>query len=125
MLMTFIALSTATALVVKRPLVDRLVVVASSVPVALLANIARITLTGVLHETAGSHAVSTFYHDLAGWVMMPLALVMYWAEIAILSGLLLETRHEAPPVLELVGDVGRGSRSRPRARDINHRFSDS
>ena len=35
MLMTFIALSTAAALVVRRPLVDRLVLVASSVPVAL------------------------------------------------------------------------------------------
>ena len=40
MLITFIALSTAAALVVKRPLLDRIVLVASSVPVALLANIA-------------------------------------------------------------------------------------
>ncbi len=102
MLMTFIALSTAASLVVKRPLVNRLVLVASSIPVALLANVARITLTGVLHETAGSHASSTFYHDLAGWVMMPLALVLYWLEIALLSRLLIETRHEAASVLELV-----------------------
>src|SRR5262249_5165438 len=55
MLMTFVALSTAVAMVVRRPLVDRLVLVASSVPVALLANIFRITLTGVLHETVGGH----------------------------------------------------------------------
>jgi exosortase len=102
MLITFIALSTAAAMVVKRPLVDRLVLVASSVPVALLANIARITLAGVLHETVGGHASSTFYHDLAGWVMMPLALVLYWIEIAVLSRLLIETRHEARPALELV-----------------------
>jgi exosortase len=102
MLMTFVALSTAAALVVKRPLVDRLMLVASSVPVALLANIARITLTGVLHEIAGRHASSTFYHDLAGWVMMPLALALYWLEIAVLSRLLIEDRREAPPALELV-----------------------
>jgi exosortase len=102
MLMTFIALSTAVALVVRRPLVDRLVLVASAVPVALLANIARITLTGVLHETVGGQIPSTFYHDLAGWVMIPLALVLYWIEIVILCRLLIEIRHEAPPVLELV-----------------------
>src|SRR4029077_18020581 len=36
MLVTFIALSTAAALVVRRPLVDRLVLVISSIPVALL-----------------------------------------------------------------------------------------
>jgi exosortase len=102
MLMTFIALSTAAAMVVKRPLLDRLMLVASSVPVALLANIARITLTGVLHETVGGQVSSTFYHDLAGWVMMPMALAMYWLEIAVLSRLLVEVQHEAPAVLDLL-----------------------
>jgi exosortase len=108
MLMTFIALSTAAALIVKRPLLDRIVLVASSIPVALLANIARIVMTGALHEMVGGHAATTFYHDLAGWVMMPLALVLYWIEIAILSRILIETKHEAPPVLDLF-------RSRPPA----------
>jgi exosortase len=89
MLITFIALSTAAALVVRRPLLDRLVLVASAIPVALLANIFRICLTGVLQETVGGHASSTFYHDLAGWVMMPLALALYWLEIAVLARLLL------------------------------------
>jgi exosortase len=102
MLMTFIALSTAAALVVKRPLVDRIILVISSIPVALLANVARITLTGILYETVGGQAPSTFNHDLAGWVMMPLALVLYWLEIAILSRLRIETRRGVPSVLELV-----------------------
>jgi exosortase len=101
MLMTFIALATATALLVRRPLVDRLVLIASAIPVALVANIARICLTGVLQEMVGGHASTTFYHDLAGWVMMPLALVLYWIEIAILSRLLIEARHEAPSALTL------------------------
>src|SRR5262249_60580008 len=96
MLITFIALSPAAALIVKRPLLDKAVLVASAIPVALVANIARIVMTGVLHETAGAHASMTFYHDLAGWVMMPLALVLYWVEIKILSRLLIEVRHEAP-----------------------------
>ena len=98
----------------KRPLLDRLVLVASSVPVALLANIFRITLTGVLHEMVGGHASSTFYHDLAGWVMMPLALALYWLEIAILSRLLIEVRYEAPPALGLV-ESRRPSPMRPAA----------
>lgn len=102
MLMTFVALATAAAMVVRRPLLDRLALVASSVPVALAANVARITLTGVLQETVGGTVSSTFYHDLAGWVMMPLALLLYWSEIAVLSRLLIETRREAPSVLTLV-----------------------
>ena len=101
MLITFIALSTAAALVVKRPLLERLVLVASSIPVALLANIARITLTGILHETVGGHAASTFYHDLAGWLMIPFALILYWFEISVFTRLLIEIKYEAPPLLYL------------------------
>jgi exosortase len=90
MVITFVALSTAAAVVVKRPLLDRIVLVLSSIPVALAANIVRITATGILHDTVGGHAADTFYHDLAGWVMIPLALGMYWLEIWVLSHLLLE-----------------------------------
>jgi exosortase len=103
MLITFIALSTAAALVVKRPLPDRIVLVLSAIPVALLANIVRIVLTGALHETVGGPAADTFYHDLAGWVMMPLALILYWLELAILSRLLIKPQRQAMPILELMG----------------------
>jgi exosortase len=96
MLLTFIALSTAAALVVKRPLLDRIVLVASSIPVAVLANVARITITGVLHATAGEHAATTFYHDLAGWIMIPFALVLYWFELWILSQMLVEPEPRSP-----------------------------
>jgi exosortase len=102
MLITFIAVSTAAALVVRRPLVDRFVLVISAIPVALLANIARISVTGILYETVGGEIPSTFYHDLAGWLMIPLALVLYWLEIAILSRLRIETRRAVPSVFELV-----------------------
>ncbi len=51
MLITFIGLSVGMALVVDRPRLDKIVLVLSAIPVALLANIARIALTGVLHET--------------------------------------------------------------------------
>jgi len=99
MLITFVALSTAAALVVKRPLLDRIILVASSIPVALLANIARITLTGVLHDSIGDHLAFKFYHDMAGWLMIPLALILYWFVIWILSRLLIETKYKASLVL--------------------------
>ena len=114
MLITFVALSTAAALVVKRPLLDRIVLVASSIPVALLANIARITLTGILHDTVGGHAADTFYHDLAGWLMIPLALILYWLEIWILSRLLIETKYERPPLLDLRGSKRPANESKGR-----------
>jgi exosortase len=103
MLITFVALSTAAALVVKRPLLDKTVLVASSIPVALLANIARIILTGVLHDGVGAHVASKFYHDLAGWLMIPFALILYWSEIWVLSRLLIETNKRRSLVLALGG----------------------
>jgi exosortase len=48
MLLTFFALAVACALVIRRPALDRVVIVLSAVPVALLSNVVRITTTGVL-----------------------------------------------------------------------------
>jgi exosortase len=102
MLITFIALSTAAAIVVNRPLLDRLVVIASSVPVALVANILRITVAAFLYDRYGHKVGSTFYHDVAGWVMIPLALLLYWFVLWILSHLLIDTKHEGRGRVDLV-----------------------
>jgi exosortase len=98
MAITFVALATATALLSRRPLLDRLVLVASSLPIALAANVLRIVLTGVLYERADSRIAEHFYHDLAGWLMIPLALALLWVVATIFSRMLVE--YEArPPVL--------------------------
>jgi exosortase len=116
MLITFVALSTAAALVVNRPLRDKAVLVMSSIPVALLANVIRITLTGVLHERVGEYAASKFYHDLAGWLMIPLALFLYWSEIRVLSRLLIETDRQIFPPINLDGLESSGMRGREKVQ---------
>jgi exosortase len=88
MLVVFFALATAVAMVARRPLLDRLLVLASAVPIALLANIARITATGILHEFADSATANAFFHDVAGWFMMPLALILLGIELKVLAALL-------------------------------------
>ncbi len=92
MLLAFFALAVAFALVLRRPLLDKLLLVASAIPIALLANVARITLTGVLHEMTGSEAAHVFFHDLAGWFMMLLALALLWLELLVLSRLLVPAK---------------------------------
>jgi exosortase len=88
MLLIFFAIATGLTLVIQRPLLDRLLIVAGAVPVALVANVARITVTGVLHATVGSRLANLIFHDLAGWLMMPLALALLWGELWLLSHLL-------------------------------------
>src|SRR5947209_13498152 len=99
MLVVFFALSTGMALVIKAPLGDKLVLVFSSVPIALLVNIIRITLTGALSEMVNGQVAHVFFHDVAGWLMPPLALGLLWLEWKALSKLLVEVprtgRHAA------------------------------
>jgi exosortase len=89
-LFTFIAIATAVALVVSCSLVEKVLMVLSAVPIALVANVTRITVTGLLHETVGGKVADAVYHDLAGWLMMPFALAMLWIEGKIFSHLLVE-----------------------------------
>jgi len=90
MLVVFFALSTAVALLARKPLWEKLAIAASAVPIALAANILRITATGLFYELCGNGAGGAFVHDLAGWLMMPVGLAFLGLELLILQRLLLE-----------------------------------
>jgi exosortase len=108
MLVMFAAFATAAVFVVRRPLADKVVILLSAVPIAVAANVLRITITGLLEVTVGGGVADVFYHDMAGWLMMPLALGMLWLELFLLSHMLIETRPtRAVPVLDVRGVVRR------------------
>ncbi len=96
MLMTFFALSTAVALVIQRPTVDRVVVFLSAVPVGVLMNVVRITVTVFLFQAASAEVARVVFHDVAGWVMMPLALAVLWLELLFLGRLRLPIEQPRP-----------------------------
>jgi exosortase len=99
MLVVFAALSSAMALLTRRPLVDKLILLVSAVPIAIVSNIIRIAVTGILHETIGSESANAFFHDLGGWLMMPLGLLMLAVELKILSHLFIELPPAPPKVV--------------------------
>ena len=96
MLTIFVALAVAITLVTDRPMWERMVIVLSAVPIALAVNIVRITVTGILHLTAGPELADMVFHDLAGWFMMPMALGLLYVEFQILSHLLIEEGQAGP-----------------------------
>jgi exosortase len=96
MLVIFFALSSAVALMIHRPIWERLLVVFSAVPLALVVNVMRITATGFLHEKVSSDVANAVFHDFAGWLMMPAALAMLWFELTYLKHLLLEPLPSGP-----------------------------
>lgn len=78
MLTIFVALSVALVMLGDREWWENLVILASAIPIALIVNSIRITVTGLLYQVASSEVAEMVFHDLAGWVMMPMALGMLW-----------------------------------------------
>lgn len=71
--MGIIALAFAYLILVRRNWWERALLLASALPVALVANSTRVVVTGLLYQWASSEAAHRFTHDLAGWVMIPFA----------------------------------------------------
>jgi exosortase len=86
MLTVFLALCTAAALALDRWIVDRVVLFLSAVPIAVLSNLVRLTATGFVTHACGP-VVGNRFHDVAGWLMMPLALAIVWLELRLLDRL--------------------------------------
>jgi len=89
MLTIFGALAVAMVFLVERPWWDKFIILLSAVPIALIVNIIRITLTGLLYMAAGpdNEFARKLGHDWAGFFMMPLALGFLWIELQILERL--------------------------------------
>jgi len=54
----------------------RMAIVLSTIPVAILANGARVAGTGILAHFWGSSAAEGFFHEFSGWVMFLVAFLM-------------------------------------------------
>jgi len=50
----------------------------------------RITATGLLYQVASSETAEMVFHDLAGWIMMPMALALLFVEQKMLASLFLD-----------------------------------
>ncbi|MEX0641561.1 MAG: exosortase/archaeosortase family protein, partial [Pirellulales bacterium] len=85
MLTQFIAVATAVAILIDRPFWCRCVILASAVPVALAANILRITTAALAHEYASAEFATSYFHGLAGWLMMPLGILMLYLELVFID----------------------------------------
>jgi exosortase len=123
MLQIFFALSTAVTLLSKRSVLERSVIFLSAVPIALAANITRIVVTGIMHLTVGSEWADYVFHDLAGWLMMPLALAMLWVVVKLLDWILVSPPSEEAGGYDVMsmltlGDAG-ASRKAPDPRPLS------
>lgn len=86
----FVALSVAIVLLVERPWWDKVVILVSSIPIALFVNMVRITMTGLLLMTplGENENAAQIIHDWSGYLMPIMAMGLMWLELWILSKLM-------------------------------------
>jgi exosortase len=94
----FLALSVAMSMIIERPWWHKAIIILSAIPIALLVNVIRIVITALLFMVLGqeSEFAKTFFHDLAGWFMIPIALGLMYLETQILDRVLVDESLMAP-----------------------------
>lgn len=69
----------------KAPLWKRIVLVFSSVPLAVMVNSLRIAITGILYDVKGVETAESFFHGFSGWLIFMLTIPVLFIEIWILK----------------------------------------
>ena len=127
MLMLFFAICVGMAFLSRKPLWERLLLVASAVPIALVSNSIRIVLTGALCEVAyywpslmSVDEAYNFMHHAAGYMMMPIGLILLWIEMYLLSKLLIMPLPDRPLIVGRLAEAeaAKTSDKRPARKKV-------
>jgi len=87
MVTAFFVISGLVVLLAKRAWWEKLVIFASSLPIALLCNILRLVITAAFFTVLEGEQWEKVFHDFGGYAMMPLALAATVGELWLLTRL--------------------------------------
>jgi len=87
MITAFFVIGGLVVLLVRRAWWEKLMVLASSLPVALLCNTVRLTITAIAFTIIKGERWDEIFHDFGGYAMMPLAIAIVVAELWLLRKL--------------------------------------
>jgi exosortase len=97
MLTAFIVVTAVLACLVDRPRWQKGILLISSVPVAIVCNVARLFATALLYMWTSKDLAEKFFHDFAGFAMMPIAIALLIGELRLLKCLV---THEPAPAAD-------------------------
>ncbi len=95
-LMTLSALGTLFAYITQKTTLKRVLLMLSTIPIAIFSNAFRVTGTGVLAQYVGEEAAQGFYHTFTGWMVFVAAFFMMISLAYIFSKF-----PDKPPVLKV------------------------
>lgn len=96
LLMAFLALGVAMAYLHYRPIWQRLILLASTVPIAIFCNVVRVTITGFIYILWDPVYAQGIYHDMLGLLMLPLAFGLYGLLAWLMSNLIIDESLQQP-----------------------------
>lgn len=99
LLMAFVALGVAMAYLHDRPIWQRLVLLASTMPIAILCNVVRVTTTGMIYVLWDPRYAQGVYHDMLGLLMLPLAFGLYGGLAWLMNNLFMEDQTPQPEII--------------------------
>lgn len=98
MLTAFLVVSGMVVLLIRRSRLEKGLILVSSVPIALVCNTARLTVTAVFFTFLDTAKWERIFHDFGGFAMMPVALAMIALELWIFSIVLVESEQAVSAV---------------------------
>jgi len=102
MLLVFFAIVMAVIIIINRRWYEKVLIFLSAVPIAVMANVVRLTMTGIILNLWGPQARDLFHDSFgAALMMMVLALVFLWIEVKLLSWILVPCTVEEVTVMSM------------------------
>jgi exosortase len=117
MLMCLAATVTATIILIPLPAWKRITLLISAVPIAMVSNMIRIVGTGWCYYFIQGERAKDWAHDISGWLMMPLALILVGLELSLLSWLVPEVGEDEKPIVPLL--TGKGLSKDPSGKGLS------
>jgi len=77
LLRTFVALGVAMAYLEARPVMHRIVLLISTVPIAIGCNMLRVIITGMIHMFMGAEYATGTLHTWLGFITLAIAFILY------------------------------------------------
>ncbi|MHC4361073.1 MAG: exosortase, partial [Planctomycetota bacterium] len=87
MVTAFFVVITLVVLLVRREWWEKMIILVSNLPIALLCNILRLTITAMAFTVVTGEKWEEIFHDFGGYLMMPLALAVVTLELWLLKKL--------------------------------------
>lgn len=91
---SFFVVTGLVALLIRRTWWEKLIVLLSALPIALLCNTVRLTITAIAFTRLTGQTWERIFHDFGGYAMMPLALAILIFELWLLTKLTTVTEEE-------------------------------